>query len=164
MFSLVNLPQTVFLHFCRYLRDGDYYGGFEQEELEHLFEAMASDYKGWAAGFARAVAGDTACPEAVERFRKILAGMRPGTAIGMARSIFGSDFRASVSALVANEDCPPLHFLQTSKDLAVPMAVTDYMRRELGEKGSVEVLPIEGHIPQVTSPDVFTKALLSHLG
>mgnify|MGYP000615552919 FL=1 len=129
-----------------------------------MFEAMASDYKGWSAGFARAVAGDTARPEAVEKFRNTLSAMRPATAIGMARAIFGSDFRASVSALVAKQDSPPLRLLQTVKDLAVPMAVTDYLRREVGDKGSVEVLHIDGHLPQITSPYVFTKALLSHLG
>ncbi|PSS36040.1 Esterase [Actinidia chinensis var. chinensis] len=36
----------------RYLNDVDYYGGFEQEDLEQLFEAMGSNYKAWCSGFA----------------------------------------------------------------------------------------------------------------
>lgn len=30
----------------------DYYGGFEQDELDELFEAMQSNYKAWCLGFA----------------------------------------------------------------------------------------------------------------
>ncbi|XP_065617465.1 probable esterase KAI2 [Quercus suber] len=43
----------------RYLNDVDYYGGFEQEDLDQLFEAMRSNYKAWCSGFAPlAVGGD----------------------------------------------------------------------------------------------------------
>jgi hypothetical protein len=35
----------------------DYYGGFEQEDLDQLFEAMRSNYKAWCNGFAPLAVG-----------------------------------------------------------------------------------------------------------
>jgi pimeloyl-ACP methyl ester carboxylesterase len=36
----------------RYLNDGPYIGGFEQEHLDQIYAAMNRDYQGWISGFA----------------------------------------------------------------------------------------------------------------
>ena len=64
------------IQFCfwrnRYLNDVDYYGGFEQDELDELFEAMQSNYKAWCLGFAPLCVGGDMESVAVQEFNKTL--------------------------------------------------------------------------------------------
>ena len=46
-------------NFDRFLNTGDYFGGFEQEDINELCGAMEMNYKSWVSGFAPlAVGGD----------------------------------------------------------------------------------------------------------
>ncbi|KAI5081201.1 hypothetical protein GOP47_0004384 [Adiantum capillus-veneris] len=152
----------------RYLNTEAYYGGFEQEELDQLYGAMANDFHGWAAGFARAVVGADADKEAVAKFEAMLSGMQPEVALGMAKSIFQSDHRGVLEDLAdklhnENIDGMKVVVLQTRKDGAVPPAVSDYLKLHLGSKARVEVLQVEGHVPHLSAPHLFTSALLNNI-
>lgn len=57
----------------------------------------------------------------------------------------------------------PCHILQSNKDLAVPVVVADYLRHSLGGPTIVEVLQTEGHLPQLSSPEVVIPILKRHL-
>lgn len=57
----------------------------------------------------------------------------------------------------------PCHILQSNKDLAVPVVVSDYLHHELGGPTIVEVLQTEGHLPQLSSPDVVIPVLKRHI-
>ncbi|KAL5662230.1 hypothetical protein ACJX0J_029355, partial [Zea mays] len=81
-----------------YLNDVDYYGGFEQDELDELFEAMQSNYKAWCLGFAPP-----------------------------------SDVRSLLPHVSV-----PCHIVQSTKDLAVPVVVSEYLHRHLGGDSIVE--------------------------
>lgn len=137
----------------RYLNDRDYYGGFEKEDVEQLFEAMRCDFKGWACEFAPLVVG-VSDKDAIDRFTETLSSMRPDVALAIAKTIFESDHR-----WILPEVKVATHILQTTKDLAVPMVVADYMSRNLGSKGTIEVLQTEGHLPQITSPELLITSL-----
>ncbi|XP_059293534.1 probable esterase KAI2 isoform X2 [Lycium ferocissimum] len=118
----------------RYLNDVDYYGGFEQEDLDQLYEAMRSNYKAWCSGFAPLAVGGDMDSVAVQEFSRTLFNMRPDIALTV-----------------------------SMKDLAVPVAVSEYLHQNLGGESIVEVMSTEGHLPQLSSPDVVIPVLLRHI-
>ena len=54
----------------------------------------------------------------------------------------------------------PCHIVQSQEDMAVPVAVADYLSQNLGGWTSIEILETEGHIPQLTSPELVMPVLL----
>jgi len=44
--------------------------------------------------------------------------------------------------------------LQSCKDLAVPVVVSDYLFHSLGGPTKVEILQTEGHLPQLSCPEL----------
>eukprot|EP00249_Psilotum_nudum_P020164 c27584_g1_i2 orf=477-1289(+) len=141
----------------RYINEGDYYGGFEREDLDQLYDAMSSDFESWASGFSRLVVG-VDVPDAVEKFSHTFKSMRPDIAYVVARTIFETDNRSILPQVKV-----PCHILQTTKDLAVPLVVGDYVKKHVGGKVTLHILPVEGHLPQMTAPHVFIQALLKVL-
>ena len=136
----------------------DYYGGFEQDELDELFEAMRSNYKAWCSGFAPLCVGGDMESVVVQEFSRTLFNIRPDIALSVAQTIFQSDVR-SLLPLVS----VPCHIIQSTKDLAVPVVVSEYLHKHLGCDSIVEVMPSEGHLPQLSSPDIVIPVLLRHI-
>lgn len=142
----------------RYLNDVDYYGGFEQEELDQLFEAMRSNYKAWCSGFAPLAVGGDMDSVAVQEFSRTLFNMRPDIALSVAQTIFQSDMR-QILGLVS----VPCHIIQSMKDLAVPVVISEYLHQNLLADSVVEVMSSDGHLPQLSSPDIVIPVLLRHI-
>ncbi|XP_021865581.1 probable esterase KAI2 [Spinacia oleracea] len=142
----------------RYLNDVDYYGGFEQEDLDQLFEAMQDNYKAWCSGFAPLAVGGDMDSVAVQEFSRTLFNMRPDIALSVGQTIFQSDFRHLLCHVTV-----PCHIIQSIKDLAVPVVVSEYLHRNLGGDSIVEVMSSEGHLPQLSSPDSVIPVLLRHI-
>lgn len=142
----------------RYLNDVNYFGGFEQEDLDQLFDAMQSNFKAWVSGFAPIAVGDDMDSFAVQEFSRTLFNVRPDIAYAVSRTIFESDLRGILEHVTV-----PCHILQSTRDLAVPVVVSDYLHQNLTAKSIVEVLPTEGHLPQLSSPDVVIPVLKRHL-
>ncbi|OMP01827.1 sigma factor sigB regulation protein rsbQ [Corchorus olitorius] len=142
----------------RYLNDVDYYGGFEQEDLDQLFEAMGSNYKAWCSGFAPLAVGGDMESVAVQEFSRTLFNMRPDIALSVAQTIFQSDMRQILNLVTV-----PCHILQSMKDLAVPVVVSEYLHQNLGGESIVEVMSSDGHLPQLSSPDIVIPVLLRHI-
>ncbi|KAG9440272.1 hypothetical protein H6P81_020437 [Aristolochia fimbriata] len=142
----------------RYQNDVNYYGGFEQEELEQLFDAMRSNYKAWVSGFAPLAVGGDMDSISVQEFSRTLFNIRPDIALSVAQTIFQSDVRQYLGLVSV-----PCHILQSSKDLAVPVVVSEYLHRHLGGDSIVEVMSSEGHLPQLSSPEIVIPLLLRHI-
>ncbi|XP_020584281.1 probable esterase D14L isoform X1 [Phalaenopsis equestris] len=142
----------------RYLNDADYYGGFEQEDLDQLFEAIRANYKAWVSGFAPLAVGSDMDSVAVQEFSRTLFNVRPDIAASVAQTIFQSDMRSILGLVTV-----PCHILQSTKDLAVPVFVSEYLHRNLGGESIVEVMPSEGHLPQLSSPEIVIPVLLRHI-
>jgi pimeloyl-ACP methyl ester carboxylesterase len=53
----------------------------------------------------------------------------------------------------------PCYVLQSSKDLAVPLVVSDYLFHSLGGPTKVEILQTEGHLPQLSCPELLIPVL-----
>ncbi|XP_042038940.1 probable esterase D14L [Salvia splendens] len=142
----------------RFLNTRDYFGGFEQEDIDELCGAMETNYKSWVSGFAPLVVGGDMDSVAVQEFSRTLFSMRPDIALSMFRMIFTFDLRHFLERVTV-----PCHIIQSSKDLAVPVAVAEYLHQNLGGKSIVEVVPTEGHLPQLSSPELTIPVLLRHI-
>ncbi|GAB2279610.1 Probable esterase d14l [Dionaea muscipula] len=142
----------------RYLNDVDYYGGFEQEDLDQLFEAMQGNYKAWCCGFAPMAVGGDMDSVAVQEFSRTLFNMRPDIALSVAQTIFQSDVRHILCHVTV-----PCHIIQSMKDLAVPVVVAEYLHQNLGGDSIVEVMSSDGHLPQLSSPDIVAPVILRHI-
>ncbi|KAK9049259.1 hypothetical protein SSX86_031773 [Deinandra increscens subsp. villosa] len=142
----------------RYLNTPDYFGGFEEEDLNQLFDAMQSNFKAWCSGFAPLAVGGDMDSVAVQEFSRTLFNMRPDIALSIAQTIFRSDMRELLCHVVV-----PCHIIQSMKDLAVPVVVAEYLHQNLGGESIVEVMSTEGHLPQLSSPDVVVPVLLKHI-
>ncbi|CAI8588947.1 unnamed protein product [Vicia faba] len=142
----------------RYLNDVNYFGGFEQEDLNQLFTAMAENYKAWCYGFAPLAVGGDMDSVAVQEFSRTLFNMRPDIALIVSRTIFQSDMRQVLRLVTV-----PCHIIQAEKDMAVPVMVSEYLHQQLGGESIVEVMATDGHLPQLSSPDVVIPVLLRHI-
>lgn len=140
------------------MNTADYYGGFEQEEIEQLCTAMESNYKSWVAGFAPLVVGGDMESVAVQEFSRTLFNMRPDIALSMFRMVFTFDLRHFLDRVSV-----PCHIIQSSKDLAVPVSVAEYLHQKLACRSIVEVVPTEGHLPQLSAPELTIPVLIRHI-
>jgi len=143
----------------RYLNDVDYVGGFEQSQLNALYESMATHFHTWAGGYARQVVNRPDMPELAREFARTLSSMRPDIALATARFIFESDFRAELPRLKT-----PTLILQSGGDIAVPDEVGLYMARNI-PLAQLARIDARGHLPHLSSPSVVNRAIqdfLSH--
>lgn len=143
---------------CRYLNDTEYYGGFEQEDLNQLFEAMKSNFKAWVTGFTPLAVGADIESSVVKEFSRTLFDVRPDIALNVVKTIFQSDCRAILPQVTI-----PCHVIQSQKDFAVPVVVARYLQGSLGGATCVEILPTEGHLPQLSAPEIVMHCLRRHL-
>jgi len=143
----------------RYLNDAStgYHGGFEQEQIDGLYAAMANDFPAWASGFAPLAMGHPERPELGQEFARTFMAMRPDIALSIARIIFQSDHRADLPRLKV-----PTLILQSGDDLAVPTQVGHYMAKHIAQ---ATLVPIEarGHLPQLSAPRAVNRAIDAYL-
>lgn len=139
----------------RYLNDpaAGYKGGFEQQELDQLYDGMRQNYVAWASGFSKMVTKHSDRPELAEQFADTLKQLRPDIAQYVAKTIFESDYRDKLEEVLTKT-----LILQTSNDVAVPTDVGDFMHRHIANSTLVQV-DTEGHFPQLSAP----KELADHI-
>lgn len=137
----------------RYLNDGAYHGGFEQANLNAVYEAMAANYFDWANGFAPMVVGAPDRPELGQEFANSLAAMRPDIAQSTARWIFEADLRHELPFVQQ-----PVLLLQTANDIFVPMEVGIYLSLHIPHNRLV-VLEGQGHLPHLSMPNAITQEI-----
>jgi sigma-B regulation protein RsbQ len=129
-----------------YLNSGSYRGGFDQRDLDLLYEAMQANYTQWASAFASLAMGNPDRPELGLDFARTLGTLRPDIALAVARVIFQSDERALLPRLKL-----PTLVIQAQKDIAVPMFVAEYMRDQI-ERSRLCAVDAEGHLPHYSAP------------
>ncbi|SEU27610.1 alpha/beta fold hydrolase [Stigmatella erecta] len=139
----------------RYLNDPaqDYVGGFEQAQIDALYESMSACFVSWASGFGKAAVGNPERPELAQEFIRSLSGMRPDIARSIARIIFQSDHRQELARVR-----PPTLILQAGEDFAVPDSVAHFMARTIPQATLVPI-PARGHLPHLSAPLAVTQAV-----
>nr|XP_043608827.1 probable esterase D14L [Erigeron canadensis] len=143
---------------CKFMNTHDFYGGFEQNEVEQLYEGFKRNYFSWCTGFAPLVVGGDMDSVVVQEFSRTLFNMRPDIALCTFKMIFESDLRGLLHLVSV-----PCHIIQSSKDMAVPSMVTEYLHQNIGSKTIVEFVQTEGHLPHLSAPDITIPVLLRHI-
>ena len=142
----------------RYLNDEGYCGGFEQKDIDGLFEAMTGSYHAWASGFAGVAMGNPDRPELAQEFAATLCAIRPDIALAVSRLIFLSDHREDLPKLRV-----PTLIVQTKSDVAVPREVGAYLARHI-PRAELDVIDAHGHLPHMSAPAAVTAAIRAYLG
>jgi len=139
----------------RYVNEAEtgYIGGFEQSDLDALYEAMASNYYAWVSGFAPIAMGNPDRPELAIEFARTLSAIRPDIAQAVARVIFQSDHRPELPRLQV-----PTTILQSNNDIAVPLVVGDYLAQHIPNARLINI-NAQGHFPHISAPEVVTHTL-----
>lgn len=142
---------------ARYMNDESYHGGFSEEDLQGVFDAIAKNYRSWAQSYVPYVMDRPTADPATQTFLASMLAMRPDIALVTARVILLSDYRS-----VLDECRIPCALLQAQSDPAVPLSAAQYLNDHLA--GSVlDILNVSGHLPHISSPDVVYPALRRHL-
>lgn len=141
----------------RYLNDGLYKGGFDQSDLDSLYEAMATNYYAWVSGFSTLAMRNEDKPSLAAEFARTLSEVRPDVALAVAKAIFESDHR---------KDLPDFEkeslFIQSKNDIAVPMEVAHYFRKNISNSTVYEI-DVDGHFPHISAPEEIVTAIRSFI-
>jgi len=141
----------------RYLNDGDYFGGFERQDLEDLFTMMDNNYLGWSRALAPSIMGNADRPELGERLTNNFCATDPEIAQEFARVTFLSDNRADLPKLTV-----PSLTLQCSKDIIAPIQVGQYMHDHL-QHNTLMIMDAEGHCPHMSAPAETIRQMQAYL-
>lgn len=141
----------------RYLDDGDYHGGFQEQDIDQVYRMAMANYSGWADAYAPVAVGQANGPDLAARFARSLKAIPPERALTILCAILQSDHRQALPLL--NH---PVRILQTQRDSLVPLPVAQYMARALPH-AELRMLDAEGHLPHLTAPDQVAAALREFL-
>lgn len=141
----------------RYIDDGDYRGGFSQEEIDELLETMDDNYLGWSAHIAPVIMGVPDRPELGEELTTSFCRTDPTLARRFARTTFLSDNRADLPHVTT-----PALVVQCREDVIAPMEVGEYVRDHLPHS-DFAVLDTVGHCPNLSAPDQLVAAMKAYL-
>ncbi|KFG66842.1 alpha/beta hydrolase [Microvirga sp. BSC39] len=141
----------------RYINDGDYVGGFKQEDIEGLLDFLDGNHLGWSSTMAPVIMGNPDRPELGEELTNSFCRTNPDIAKHFARVTFLSDNRADLPSLKTKA-----LILQCSQDVIAPEAVGRYMHQNL--PGSEFVLmEATGHCPNLSAPEETIAAMKAFL-
>jgi sigma-B regulation protein RsbQ len=141
----------------RYLNDEGYVGGFSQQDVAELLDALDSNYLGWSSAMAPAIMGNPDRPELATELTNSFCRTDPTIASQFARVTFLSDNRDDLAAVRV-----PTLVLQCSDDIIAPTAVGDYIHARISGSELVR-LKATGHCPNLSAPDETTAAVLDFL-
>ncbi len=141
----------------RYLNADNYIGGFEQKDLEGLFEFMDNNYLGWSSVMAPAIMGNADRPELGEFLTSSFCSTDPDIARDFARVTFFSDNRADLSNLSVKSLT-----IQCSEDIIAPFAVGDYVHTNTPGNEFI-LLKATGHCPHISEPWETAEAIKSFI-
>lgn len=143
----------------RYLDDPaeGYTGGFTQQALDSMYEAMTTNYYAWASGFSAIAMGNPDKPELGAYFANALSAIRPDIALAVSKVIFESDTRKELSKL--NKE---VLLLQSRKDVAVPDEVGKYLHKNI-INSKLEYLDSTGHFPHISAPQEVIRNIQSFI-
>lgn len=141
----------------RYLNDGDYYGGFDRNDLEDLFNMMDNNYLGWSRALAPSIMGNQERPELGERLTNSFCATDPEIAKQFARVTFLSDNRNDLAKLTV-----PSLTLQCTNDIIAPIQVGQYMHENM-QNNTLVIMDASGHCPHMSAPKETINAMKAYL-
>lgn len=141
----------------RYVDADGYTGGFTEDDIDALLDSLDSNYLGWSAVMAPAIAGNADRPEVGVRLTASFCSVDPTIASQFARVTFMSDNRADLPKVTT-----PTLVLQSSDDILAPLPVGTYVHQHI--RGSeMVVMTSRGHMPNLSDPDQLVKEIRDFL-
>jgi sigma-B regulation protein RsbQ len=137
----------------RYVDDGDYRGGFRQDEIDELLETMDGNYLGWSQHIAPVIMGVPDRPELGAELASSFCRSDPAIARRFARTTFLSDNRADLPRVST-----PALVLQSREDVIAPLEVGQYVAGAL-PRAELVVLDATGHCPNLSAPEQVVDAV-----
>ena len=142
----------------RYINDPpDYTGGFERADIEGLLEMMDKNFIGWANFLGPAIMKNPEHPELAEELTESFCSTDPVIARSFAEATFFADNRADLPGVSV-----PSLILQCSDDLIAPLAVGDYLHRQMPES-TLRVMKATGHCPHMSHPEETIELIREYL-
>lgn len=141
----------------RYINAAGYEGGFEQEDIDSLLDALDANYLGWSASIAPLIMGNENRPELGENLVESFCSTDPSIARHFARVTFLSDNRRDLKDVTT-----PTLVLQCQEDIIAPESVGRFVHVEIPGSELVE-LSASGHCPNLSAPDELRDAILAYL-
>ena len=141
----------------RYINDGDYYGGFEQEDVDGLLTMMDGNFAGWANSLAPAIMGNGDQPELGLELEEAFCRTDLDVALQFARVTFYSDNRADLPKLQT-----PSLIIQSLDDIIAPVEVGEYIAQK-APNTQLRVISATGHCPHLSAPIETTDAIRQYL-
>lgn len=138
---------------ARYIDDGDYTGGFKENQIAELLEFLADNYMGWSRAMAPAIMGNADRPELAEELTNSFCRTDPDIAKAFARVTFTSDNRADLPRVKART-----LILQCSEDVIAPTEVGEYVHRHVPDS-EIRYLRATGHCPNLSAPEETISAI-----
>ena len=141
----------------RYMNDGDYYGGFSEQDVMEMVETLDSNYLGWSSAITPIIVGNSDKPQFAEELNNSFCQHDPEIAKHFARVTFMGDNRSDLQKLQI-----PTLILQCSQDIIVPLEVGKYVHKNIMNSDFV-VIETTGHCPHLCNPDETTLAIKKYL-
>lgn len=132
-------------------------GGFDQSEIDGLLDALDSNYFGWSATMAPAIMGNADRPELGQELTTSFCKTDPDIASHFAPVTFLSDNRSDLGRVST-----PTLILQSAHDMIAPLPVGEYVHRMISGSSFV-VLPVTGHCPNLSAPDLLATEIRAFL-
>ncbi len=137
----------------RYINDGDYVGGFDEQQIDELLAFLDSNHMGWSTAMAPTIMGNADRPELGEELTNSFCRTDPEIAKHFARVTFKSDNRADLASIEARA-----LVLQCSDDVIAPNSVGAYVHKNLPNSEFVQ-LKATGHCPNLSAPQETVAAI-----
>ena len=137
----------------RYIDDDEYIGGFKEQQITELLDFLADNHMGWSTAMAPAIMGNAERPELAEELTNSFCRTDPEIAKQFARVTFNSDNRSDLASVKI-----PTLVLQCSEDVIAPVAVGEYVHRQIPNSKLV-ILKATGHCPNLSAPEEVIEAM-----
>lgn len=141
----------------RYTDEGEYRGGFTEQDITELLDSLDSNYLGWSAQMAPAIMGNPDRPELGAELTASFCRTDPEIARRWAQVTFTSDNRSDLAGVSA-----PTLVLQCTNDAIAPVAVGEYVTEQIPGAEMV-MLEATGHCPNLSAPEATAAAIARFL-
>ena len=141
----------------RYVNDGEYFGGFEQDDVDELLELLASNHVGWSMSMAPVIMGNADRPELAAELASSFCRADPEIAYHFASLIFLSDNRSQLKNIRTRT-----LVMQTANDPIVPESVGRYLAASI-PASNYALLNATGHCPHMSAPAEVIEAIRKFL-
>ncbi len=140
-----------------YINEGDYVGGFTRSQIDELLESLDQNHLGWSMTMAPVIMGNPERKELGEELANSFCRTDPEIAKHFARTTFLTDKRDILS-----RSTTPALILQCSNDVIAPIAVGEYMHRQMANSKLV-IMKATGHCPNLSAPGETIQAITDFL-